>query len=320
MALPLLLGAIGAGTGLLSSLLGSSSKNSQIDDLLEELKKSRYSEDQIARRQNEVKRTYGNTVDSMIGSAGFLNGDTARMIANSKIATQSAQAQIKERFALEDQNKQLDLKSAELSGQKIGTAGILSSALLDTLNTGIQGYTTGSYLDMLNPTKDVTETFTNDVINNSVANANQPVDMSNINRDLSNFTNPVPQVREVQANTNAGTTYATPTGRMPQFNHMIQGNNPSTSFNDYGAMTDYSTDNPYWGIGKIDTKGMNKNSLGMNLLNISDSLFSDQLSIPSNNNTSLIPKLEQMSLRPVRDKNKKATSFLNPKFQKFLRF
>ena len=148
MALPLLLGAIGAGTGLLSSLLGSSSKNSQIDDLLEELKKSRYSEDDISRRQNEVKRTYGNTVDSMIGASGFLNGDTARMIANSKIATQSAQAQIKERFALEDQNRQLDLKSAELSGQKIGTAGILSSALLDTLNTGIQGYTTGGYLEM----------------------------------------------------------------------------------------------------------------------------------------------------------------------------
>lgn len=161
MALPLLLGAIGAGTGLISSLLGSSSKNSQIDDLLEELKKSRYSEDDISRRQNEVKRTYGNTVDSMIGSAGFLNGDTARMIANSKIATQSAQAQIKERFALEDQNKQLDLKSAELSGQKIGTAGILSSALLDTLNTGIQGYTTGSYLDMLNPTKETNLTQNN---------------------------------------------------------------------------------------------------------------------------------------------------------------
>ena len=305
MALPLLLGAIGAGTGLLSSLLGSSSKNSQIDDLLEELKKSRYSEEQIARRQNEVKRTYGNTVDSMIGSAGFLNGDTARMIANSKIATQSAQAQIKERFALEDQNRQLDLKSAELSGQKVGTAGILSSALLDTLNTGIQGYTTGSYLDMLNPTKDVTETLTNDILNNTVANANQPVDMSNINRDLGNFTNPSKNVLQ-----EADSSFLPP---------MLKGNNlPSTS--PLGAMTDYSTDNPYWGIGKIDTKGMNKNSLGMNLLNISDSLFSDQLSIPSNNNTSLIPKLEQMSLRPVRDKNKKATSFLNPKFQKFLRF
>ena len=47
MALPLLLGAIGAGTGLLSSLLGSSSKNSQIDDLLEQLRKQGYSEDQI---------------------------------------------------------------------------------------------------------------------------------------------------------------------------------------------------------------------------------------------------------------------------------
>lgn len=159
--LNLLLGAVGAGTGLLSSLLGSSSKNSSIDDLLEEIKKNKYSEDEISRRQNEVKRTYGNTVDSMIGASGFLNGDTARMIANSKIATQSAQAQIKERFALEDQNKQLDLKAAELSGQKIGTAGILSSALLDTLNTGIQGYTTGSYLDMLNPTQETNLTKDN---------------------------------------------------------------------------------------------------------------------------------------------------------------
>jgi len=246
--LDVLLGAVGAGTGLLSSLLGNASKNNQVDDLIEELKKKRYTEDQISRRQNEVKRTYGNTVDSMIGSAGFLNGDTARMIANSKIATQSAQAQIKERFALEDQNRQLDLKSAELSGQKIGTAGMLSSALMDTLNTGIQGYTTGSYLDMLNPTKNVTEDLTTEVLNRTVANANQPVDMTNINRDLGGFTNPqLNRVIEEQYTPEARVN--PPTGRIPQFDYMNQGNNiPQESFNDYSAMTDYSKNNPYWRI------------------------------------------------------------------------
>lgn len=348
--LDLLLGAVGAGTGLLSSLLGNASKNNQVDDLMEELKKRRYSEDQISRRQNEVKRTYGNTVDSMIGSAGFLNGDTARMIANSKIATQSAQAQIKERFALEDQNKQLDFKTAELSGQKIGTAGMISSALMDTLNTGIQGYTTGSYLDMLNPTKNVTEDLTTEVLNRTVANANQPVDMTNINRDLGGFTNP--QARNGVIEEQYIPRVNPPTGRIPQFDYMNQGNNiPQESFNDYSAMTDYSKSNPYWRINDVEQpNSLMNNLLRIDLMNIEDNVLSNQLPIERSNTTFLpgmstvlrhfydvAPKdgLYPYSNRPsqtAEERNNFLTGYRkreiskgintprNPNYQKFLRF
>lgn len=187
MALSAILGGVGAGVGLLSSLLGGKGKNDQIDDVLEQLKKQRYSEDQIQRRQTDAKRMYGSMVDSMIGAGQYLNSDTARAMQNAKLTGESIKAQLGVRDSMEQYNKQLDLKSAELEGQKVSDWSMFGDGLLSALNTGIQGYTTGEYLDMLNPTPS-TESISNDAINNS-AKAVQPVDRSLIDRDLEAFTN-----------------------------------------------------------------------------------------------------------------------------------
>ena len=163
MALSAILGGVGAGVGLLSSLLGGKGKNDQIDEVLEQLKKQRYSDDQIARKGSEIKRMYGSMVDSMIGAGQYLNSDTARALQNAKLTGESIKAQLRVRDSMEQYNKQLDLKSAELEGQKVSDWSMFGDGLLSALNTGIQGYTTGEYLDMLNPPEKTKEVTVNDL-------------------------------------------------------------------------------------------------------------------------------------------------------------
>jgi len=131
---PVTSGILGLGEGIMS-LFGVSEKNSQIDALKNDYEKMKFTEDQMARRQSDVKRLYGNSVDSMIGAGGLLNGDTAREIAKTKTFMESAKAMLDQRMKDEQVNLGITDKINQLEGQKSGYI----PSVMGMLSGGLQG-------------------------------------------------------------------------------------------------------------------------------------------------------------------------------------
>ena len=131
---PVTSGILGLGEGIMS-LFGVSEKNSQIDALKNDYEKMKLTEDQMARRQSDVKRLYGNSVDSMIGAGGLLNGDTAREIAKTKTFMESAKAMLDQRMKDEQTNLGITDKINQLEGQKSGYI----PGVMGMLSSGLQG-------------------------------------------------------------------------------------------------------------------------------------------------------------------------------------
>lgn len=131
---PVTSGILGLGEGIMS-LFGVSEKNSQIDALKDDYEKMKYSEDAMSRRQSDVKRLYGNSVDSMIGAGGLLNGDTAREIAKTKTFMESAKAILDQRMKDEQVNLGITDKINQLESQKSGYI----PSVMGMLSGGLQG-------------------------------------------------------------------------------------------------------------------------------------------------------------------------------------
>ena len=128
---PVTSGILGLGEGIMS-LFGVSEKNSQIDDLKNDYEKMKFTEDQMARRQSDVKRLYGNQLDSMNGAAGLLNGNVYKSIQVAKQASETAKGILEQRFKDEQTNLGITDKINQLEGQKSGYIPAVANTIAQT--------------------------------------------------------------------------------------------------------------------------------------------------------------------------------------------
>ena len=128
---PVTSGILGLGEGIMS-LFGVSEKNSQIDDLKNDYEKMKFTEDQMARRQSDVKRLYGNQLDSMNGAAGLLNGNVYKSIQVAKQASETAKGILDQRMKDEQVNLGITDKINQLEGQKSGYVPAVANTIAQT--------------------------------------------------------------------------------------------------------------------------------------------------------------------------------------------
>lgn len=128
---PVTSGILGLGEGIMS-LFGVSEKNSQIDALKNDYEKMKFTEDQMARRQSDVKRLYGNQLDSMNGAAGLLNGNVYKSIQVAKQASETAKGILEQRFKDEQTNLGITDKINQLEGQKSGYIPAVANTIAQT--------------------------------------------------------------------------------------------------------------------------------------------------------------------------------------------
>ena len=128
---PVTSGILGLGEGIMS-LFGVSEKNSQIDSLKNDYEKMKFTEDQMARRQSDVKRLYGNQLDSMNGAAGLLNGNVYKSIQVAKQASETAKGILDQRMKDEQVNLGITDKINQLEGQKSGYIPAVANTIAQT--------------------------------------------------------------------------------------------------------------------------------------------------------------------------------------------
>lgn len=146
---PVMGGILGLSEGIMG-LFGVGEKNSQIDDMKSDYEKMKLTEDQMSRRQSNVKQVFGNLSNSMLGASQYLNGDTMRAMQGSKLATESAKAMLDQRMKDEQTNLGITDKINQLEGQKAGYV----PAIANMFGQGLQGIFNA---EMASQTKDQQE-------------------------------------------------------------------------------------------------------------------------------------------------------------------